>query len=497
MKVYFLISGLLRTFFDDLYPFLCEVSNHIDCEFLLCIANDTIDTYYTKEENSEKFHIFTKNPRSRLSIIDSISFTSYSNLNQREKNIIYQWYRIQKCFQFLLESNLASDDLIIRIRPDIQFNITPSEFVSILYKLNSTTIYIPSGNDIFNVSMLPYVKGCINDHIAIGSYKVMKVYCNLYSNIDFKQIASPIISEQIVYTYLKNHTIPIERIEILYKIYTSNCKVIAIAGDSGSGKSTILESVNIMLPRNLGSILETDGYHKWERNHENWKQLTHLNPDANHLEKMTDDIYLLKSGEIIEHIDYNHTTGKFTDSYIFKMNKILLLCGLHTLYKKELRNTIDYKLYINTEYELKRFWKIQRDMKKRKYTFEKATSSFLSREKDYKLYIEPQIEFADIIFHYFSYDSVPIIFDTTTMQPSIQLCIELKNVQLSNVHTFLEKVSVKIEDRKYTVDSIINKSKIIDQVSEIYKKYIKLEYLNDGILGIIQCLFILLIYNNE
>lgn len=497
MKVYFLISGLLRSFFDDLYPFLCEVSKYIDCEFLLCITNDTIDTYYIKQEQSEKFHLFTKNPRTRISIIDSISFGSYLNLSQREKNTIYQWYRIQKCFQFLLESNITSDDLIIRIRPDIQFTTTPSDFVSMLYKFNSTSIYIPSGNDIFNVSMISNIKGCINDHIAIGSYKLMKIYCNLFSYVDFKKIALPLISEEILYTYLKEHTISIERIELLYKIYTSDCKILAIAGDSGSGKSTILDSVNILLPHDLGSIMETDGYHKWERNDENWKQITHLNPEANHLEKMTDDIYLLKSGETIDYIDYDHATGKFTESYTFKMKKILLLCGLHTLYKKELRNSIDYKIFINTDYELKRFWKIQRDMKKRKYTFEKANSSFLSREKDYKLYIKPQIEFADIIFHYFTYDTIPTIFDTTTVQPSVQLCIELKIPPTISIKTFLEKVSLKIEYANYTLDNTLDKTEIIEHISEIYRKYIKLEYLNDGILGIIQCLFILLIYNNE
>jgi hypothetical protein len=47
MKVYFLITGLLRTFITVLYPYLSKIEKVIDCEFIICTSNDDSDTKYT------------------------------------------------------------------------------------------------------------------------------------------------------------------------------------------------------------------------------------------------------------------------------------------------------------------------------------------------------------------------------------------------------------------------------------------------------------------
>lgn len=58
---------------------------------------------------------------------------------------------------------------------------------------------------------------------------------------------------------------------------------IGIAGDSGAGKTRLLVTLKTLLSKERVLALEGDGDHKWERNSQNWKEMTHLNPRANYL----------------------------------------------------------------------------------------------------------------------------------------------------------------------------------------------------------------------
>ena len=52
-------------------------------------------------------------------------------------------------------------------------------------------------------------------------------------------------------------------------------------------------------------IFECDRYHKWERNDENWNNITHLDPQANYLFKMKNDILELFNGwRLIDYFEF-------------------------------------------------------------------------------------------------------------------------------------------------------------------------------------------------
>ena len=44
-----------------------------------------------------------------------------------------------------------------------------------------------------------------------------------------------------------------------------------------------------------------------------WEKYKHLNPKANFLTKMKNDVFDLKIGKNIYQVNYDHTNGKFTD----------------------------------------------------------------------------------------------------------------------------------------------------------------------------------------
>jgi len=228
----------------------------------------------------------------------------------------------------------------------------------------------------------------------------MEKYSRFYTYLLEKNFERPLISSELLCKYIQGENIPINLINLSYKLYLSDCFVLAICGDSSSGKTTILNAIQSIFPYDSKLVLETDRYHKWERSSINWATYTHLNPEANHLEKLIDDSFQLKIGNSIHAIDYDHKTGKFTAPESLEPKANLVLCGLHTLYKERLREQIDIKIYIDTADTLKRFWKVKRDMAKRGYSLEHVLEQINDRKSDFQQFIEPQKEHANIVFYY-------------------------------------------------------------------------------------------------
>ena len=203
-----------------------------------------------------------------------------------------------------------------------------------------------------------------------------------------------------LYKYLESTSLHYKLTPIEYKLILSECNIIAIAGDSGSGKTTLSQIVKLLFEKDA-SILETDRYHKWERGDENYQKFTHLNPYANHLEKMNEDIYQLKIGSEIYQVDYDHSSGKFTQKQKIDNTKNVIVCGLHTLYQQHMNELLNLKIYLDTDRELIKKWKIKRDVIERGYSLEKVLKQIELREKDYNAYILYQKKNADIVIHFY------------------------------------------------------------------------------------------------
>jgi uridine kinase len=289
----------------------------------------------------------------------------------------------------------------------------------------SNTIYIPKGFDICDPALLSEttsINQCINDQFAIGSYDVMNQYSKLYDYIlSVASTTSILISEHLLFQYLcLSHITPL-RIDLPYRLILSECFSISICGDSGSGKSTVSALVEEILPFDSTLLFETDRYHKWERGSQNYQTHTHLSPEANYLEKMADDAYTLSIGQTIVAVDYDHITGKFTAPNSVAPKPYMILCGLHTLYKENLRSIMNLTLYIDTDEDLKRFWKLTRDTEQRGKTVEQVLASIEARSPDYRAYILPQRDYADLIIRY--KPLIPYKYDTIGLEVSIRTAL--------------------------------------------------------------------------
>ena len=467
------------------------------------ISHETQDTKFHGNNQQNQLDTIQSHPICKKLTIHQPTFANHFPISQREKNTIYQWYNLYQCFlQAEQDIQVNQDDIVIRIRPDIAIDCSMAQFYYILKGARyHPGIFIPTGSDIFSKEYLSIINACLNDQMAIGRYESMKPYCSLFPTLDLAALESPIISESLLFNHCITTGIPVKRVPVSYHLCLSECKMVAITGDSGVGKSTFVEALRDCFPFDSNLVLETDRYHKWERGHEQWSTITHLHPDANFLERMGDDTYQLKMGHQIQQVDYDHSTGRFTSPEMIESKPFMFLCGLHTLYRRELRAWCDIKVYIDTDLSLKRFWKIQRDMKKRGYSFEKCLDVFNKRQEDYQTFISPQMDHADIVIRYSTQTPIPDIFGTEQYPIQLDCACELSNDILPCVQTFLTHVSSHVSTAAkrttFQLHSGIDSSQLIEFVDTPYHSYIRQTTLRDSFEGILQLLLIQLMISPD
>ena len=176
--------------------------------------------------------------------------------------------------------------------------------------------------------------------------------------------------------------------------------LVGIGGDSGCGKSTVVESLLEHFHDHSALCVNGDGSHRWERGHKNWSSFTHLNPKSNHLHTDLEHAIRLKNRKEIHRVEYDHCTGKFTKPLKMDTKKFVLFNGLHPFYLGRMRKMMDMKIFIDPDEDLRKHWKISRDMKKRGYSQEEVLEQMAQREKDAEKYIHPQKKFADVIIRF-------------------------------------------------------------------------------------------------
>ena len=364
MTTLLLISGSLRTFKEN--------KNRIgDHDLAVYVSKDDEDTYF----NVQALRSLYEDPRIKVLLIEPAVEVPDVYKDERQRNIYRQWYKLNRLWQSVPKTYKT----YVRFRPDIYL------LDSFDFGLSVSMLTIPLGND----------RDGINDQLALGPYEVMNHYCK---TLDIVHKYPTDTSESILATRLEGF--PYKRVSINYKLILSTAKVIAIAGDSGSGKSTLCQLIRPIFLFDKVLEFETDRYHKWERGDTHWNTTTHLNPQANYLEKLEDDTFNLKVGNAVITVDYDHSSGKFTPPATIEPKENILLCGLHTFYSKQLRTLSDLKIYVDTSEELKTHWKLQRDTEQRGQDAKTVLAKIESRRSDYETHISPQREYADLVIRF-------------------------------------------------------------------------------------------------
>ena len=86
-----------------------------------------------------------------------------------------------------------------------------------------------------------------------------------------------------------------------------------------------------------------------------------------------------------------------TKPLLVKSNEIIIVSGLHALYMPILRECYDIGIYLDIDEQLRRYFKIKRDMHQRGHSLEKTMMSIEKREADAERFIRPQSSYAELL----------------------------------------------------------------------------------------------------
>ena len=436
MKICICICGLKRCLYLVLER-LNKLFYEHEVEIILILSNNNHEKEYLHHSQKEYLHPQKEylNKYKTLYLKDEDNHNFRNSINYSNK-ILYSLKLIED--EYDLYMIIRSDFILESINLDC---------------FEKNTLYFSNKN----LNQYSIQQKRVNDNIIITKdylllQKLLDLHVYNQTNENYFDIN--------LYKYLESRLLHYKLIDIEYKLILSECNIIAIAGDSGSGKTTLSQIVNLLFEKEA-SILETDRYHKWERGDENYQKFTHLNPYANHLEKMNEDIYQLKIGSDIHQVDYDHCSGKFTQKQKIENTKNLIVCGLHTLYQQNMNELLNLKIYLDTERELIKKWKIKRDVIERGYSLEKVLKQIELRENDYNTYILYQKKNADVIIHFYE------------LNEKIECNFIIQNDMIKN------KIIEKIILYKYELNIDTNKNVIIKLKNNI-------EYIHENIRNIVE-----------
>lgn len=176
--------------------------------------------------------------------------------------------------------------------------------------------------------------------------------------------------------------------------------MLAIAGDSAAGKTTLTAGLVEALGPDRCVSLCTDDYHRYDREERRALPFTALHPECNHLDIMEQHLQLLASGQPVLKPVYDHSTGLLTRPELVEPNDFIIVEGLFPLHTKLARACFDVTVFLDPDDATRREWKIVRDTGKRGYSAAQVLAELDAREPESAAFIRPQRQHADIVVRF-------------------------------------------------------------------------------------------------
>ncbi|MQA11828.1 MAG: phosphoribulokinase [Pseudonocardiaceae bacterium] len=176
--------------------------------------------------------------------------------------------------------------------------------------------------------------------------------------------------------------------------------MIAIAGDSAAGKTTLTTGLARALGRERVTAICVDDYHRYDRQERKELPFTALHPECNYVRIMEQHLQLLATGQPILKPVYDHSTGSLARPELVEPREFVIVEGLLPLHTKLARACFDISIYLDPPEEIRQQWKVSRDTGKRGYRAEQVLAELTRREPESAEFIRPQREFADLVVRF-------------------------------------------------------------------------------------------------
>jgi uridine kinase len=177
--------------------------------------------------------------------------------------------------------------------------------------------------------------------------------------------------------------------------------VIGIAGGSGSGKTTVAQTILQRVGPDRISFLQHDAYYKdlsglppVQRAEVNFDHPNSLETDL-----LIQHILHLKSGQPVAVPIYDFSRHSRTEqTYTVQPRGVILVEGILIFVEPELRKLFDVKIFVDTDSDLRFIRRLQRDITERGRTTESVVKQYLSTVRPMHMeFVEMSKRYADVI----------------------------------------------------------------------------------------------------
>ncbi|MFC3211780.1 MULTISPECIES: uridine kinase [Planomicrobium] len=177
--------------------------------------------------------------------------------------------------------------------------------------------------------------------------------------------------------------------------------VIGIAGGSGSGKTSVTNSIYEVFKEHSVVVIEQDYYYK-DQSHLEFEERLSTNYD--HPLAFDTDLLIQHIDELLERRPiekpvYNYAIHTRAEETIhIEPKDVIILEGILVLEDKRLRDLMDIKLFVDTDGDLRIIRRLLRDINERGRTIDSVIEQYLNVVRPmHNQFIEPTKRYADVI----------------------------------------------------------------------------------------------------
>lgn len=177
--------------------------------------------------------------------------------------------------------------------------------------------------------------------------------------------------------------------------------VIGIAGGSGSGKTSVTDSIYEVFKDHSVVVIEQDFYYKDQSDLQFEERLAtnYDHPHAFDTELLINHLKRLLQRQSIEKPVYDYARHTRSDEIVvIEPKDVIIIEGILVLDDPRLRALMDIKVFVDTDADLRIIRRIMRDIKERDRTIESVVEQYLTVVRPmHNQFIEPSKRYADII----------------------------------------------------------------------------------------------------
>lgn len=177
--------------------------------------------------------------------------------------------------------------------------------------------------------------------------------------------------------------------------------IIGIAGGTGSGKTTVVRKIVEALPDDQVALIPQDSYYNdtSDLTMEERRRINFDHPNAFDWDLLTHQIEELRNGRPVEQPTYSYIeSNRKAETVHVEPCEVIIIEGIMALWKKELRDLMDLKIFVDADADERLIRVIQRDTVERGRTTQMVIDRYLDVLKPmHEEFIEPTKRYADLI----------------------------------------------------------------------------------------------------